>query len=349
MTSKGIIGLTNRGNTCYLNTSIQILSNVPLLTQYFLSNDEYLEDINNNFNNCNKNKKRNEIKIAEEYAKLIKALWTSNTPIEPRSFHELIQKVDTKFSGFDQHDAQEVLSLILDNLHEGLKYDVEVKYDGQAENLLDEIMIESINNWKNNLQNKYSIVGELFFGQFINKIISLDQYNKNQLVSKTFELFSMLNIPIYGETLHDSLQKYFEKEVLETKYFDEKNNKHIDAYKQIKMMKVPKYLIIVLKRYKNTINGNSAKVNNLITFPIDNLDLSIYSEGYESIECSAKLISVSYHKGNVLNGGHYYAICRNKNDKWYKFNDNNVNEFDLNMNKNSFFKDAYILIYEKTE
>ena len=43
----------------------------------------------------------------QEYAKLIKALWTSNTPIEPRSFHELIQRVDSKFSGFDQHDAQE--------------------------------------------------------------------------------------------------------------------------------------------------------------------------------------------------------------------------------------------------
>jgi len=347
MERKGIIGLTNRGNTCYLNTSIQILNNISSLTEYFLLNDDYLEDINNNLNNSNK--KKNEIKIAEEYAKLIKALWTSKTSIEPKSFHELIQKVDSKFNGFEQQDAQEVLSLILDNLHEGLKYDVEIMYDGQTKNSLDVIMVESINNWKDNLQNKYSIIAELFFGQFINKIISLDKNTKNQLVSKTFELFSMLNIPIYGETLHDSLQKYFEKEVLETKYFDEKNNKYIDAYKQIKLMKVPQYLIIVLKRYKNIISGGSVKVNNLITFPIDNLDLSLYSEGYESLECSAKLISVSYHKGNILNGGHYYAICRNKNDNWYKFNDNTVSEFDLNMNKTNFFKDAYILIYEKIE
>jgi ubiquitin C-terminal hydrolase len=36
--NKGIIGLKNRGNTCYLNTSIQCLSHLKSLTEYFLNN-----------------------------------------------------------------------------------------------------------------------------------------------------------------------------------------------------------------------------------------------------------------------------------------------------------------------
>ena len=45
---KGIIGLQNRGNTCYLNAAVKCLSNIPPLTEYFLSNS-YIIDLNNRF------------------------------------------------------------------------------------------------------------------------------------------------------------------------------------------------------------------------------------------------------------------------------------------------------------
>lgn len=341
---KGIIGLKNRGNTCYLNTSIQCLNNLPLLTEYFLTNS-YMADMNNRCHEMD-GKKTNEIILSREYGKLIKAIWSSTTPIEPKTFHEIIQKFDTKFEGFEQQDSQELLAFILDYLHEGLKYDVEIAYSGVIENKVDKIVVESIKNWKNDLQNKYSVIAELFFGQFINKVMSCELSNKDELISKKFEMFNMLNIPIHGKTLYDSLSKYFEKETLESKYFDEKKNVHIDAYRQIKLMKVPRYLIIVLKRYKN--NGNLSKSNNSISFPIDNLDLTSYSEGYDSIDCNLKLISIGCHRG-ILNGGHYFSICRYKNDKWYKHDDDEVEEFDLDSNKNNLFRDGYILIYEKIE
>ena len=340
---KGLIGLQNRGNTCYLNTSIQCLSNLPLLTEYFLTNS-HISDLNNRFYEL-KGKKINEIILTKEYSKLIKALWSSNTSIEPKTFHEFIQKCDDRFDGYEQQDSQESLSLILDYLHEGLKYEVEINHVGNIENNLDEIMVESINNWKNNVQNRYSIIAELFFGQFVNKIISLEESNKNQLVSKKFEMFNILNIPIFGKTLYDSMSKYFEKEILESKFLDEKTNTYINAYKQMKLMRIPKYLIIVLKRYKST-NGSLLKSNNNISFPIEDLDISSYCEGYESMESELKLISVGCHRGG-LNGGHYFAICKHKNGNWYKYDDNEVNIFDIKKNKNNLFKDGYILIYEK--
>lgn len=342
---KGIVGLQNRGNTCYLNTSIQCLSHINPLTEFFVS-DKYTEDLNNRFQEL-KQKKINEIIFTKEYAKLVKVLWSSNTQIEPKTIHQLIQKYDDRFSGYDQQDAQESLALILDYLHEGLKYDVEINFSGSIETELDEIMVESIKNWKTTLKEKYSIIAQLFFGQFINKVMSLEESNKDQLVSKTFEMFNLLNVPIYGNTLYDSLAKFFEKEILESKYYDEKNKQYIDAYRQIKLMRVPKYCIIVLKRYKNQI-GNLFKSNSMITFPIDNLDLTPYSDGYDKIECTLNLVSVGCHSGS-LNGGHYYAICKHKNKKWYRYDDETVTEFNLNSDKNILFKDGYILIYEKNE
>jgi len=344
--NKGIIGLRNRGNTCYLNTSLQCLSHIPELTDYILNND-HVDDLNNRFQEL-KGKKMNEILLTKEYTKLIKAIWNSTSAIEPKTFHELIQRLDDRFKGFDQQDSQESLAFILDYLHEGLKYDVEINFNGIVENEVDEIMIESIKNWKLELKEKYSIIVELFFGQFINKVVSIEEdHTKNKIISKTFEAFNMLNIPIHGNTLYDSLSVYFGKEQLESKYFDENTNNYINAYRQIKLMKIPKFLILVLKRYTNQ-TGNLTKSNNIITFPLEDLDLRPYAEGYDKFDCSLDLICVGCHKG-ILNGGHYFSICKHRNSKWYKYDDESVSEFNMDNDKNNLFNNGYILIYQKKE
>ena len=341
------VGLVNRGNTCYLNTSIQCLFNLDKFKEYFTT-EEFQNDLKNRYEEM-KDKKMNEIMLSKEFGKLINVMLTTKSKyIEPKTLHLLIQKFDNRFIGFEQQDSQEALSLILDYLDEGLKYSVDINYSGIIENDIDKLVVESSKNWMEHMKNKYSIIVQLFFGQFMNKIVSLESTNKDSIVSKNFEIFNILNISIYGKTLYDSLAKYFEREILETKYLDEITNTYINTYKQIKITIVPKYLIIVLKRYKSNNSGNLFKSNNLISFPFDDLDLSSYCEGYDMFNCKLNLISIGCHEGG-LNSGHYYAICRDKKNNWYKYDDESVFDYPLEQNKYNLFKNGYILIYEKIE
>jgi ubiquitin carboxyl-terminal hydrolase 4/11/15 len=42
---RGVVGLRNLGNTCFMNSGLQCISHVTELTDYFLSN-KYVQDIN---------------------------------------------------------------------------------------------------------------------------------------------------------------------------------------------------------------------------------------------------------------------------------------------------------------
>lgn len=110
----GIVGLNNLGNTCFMNSSLQCLSNTPPLVNFFLTG-KFKDDLNRS------NPLGMKGELAEEYCSLLKELWSgAQRATYPRNFKYKLEHFAPQFSGYQQHDSQELLGFLLDGLHEDL-------------------------------------------------------------------------------------------------------------------------------------------------------------------------------------------------------------------------------------
>ena len=67
------------------------------------------------------------------------------------------------------------------------------------------------------------------------------------------------------------------------------------------------------------------KINKLVKIPLT-LDLTNYCIANSQVK-KYELYAIANHSGG-LNGGHYYAYCKNADGNWYKFNDSIVTRLD---------------------
>ncbi|XP_015222450.2 ubiquitin carboxyl-terminal hydrolase 20 isoform X1 [Lepisosteus oculatus] len=107
---RGLTGMKNIGNSCYMNAALQALSNCPPLTQFFLECGGLVRT----------DKKP---ALCKSYQKLISELWHKKRPsyVVPTSLSHGIKLVNPMFRGYAQQDTQEFLRCLMDQLHEELK------------------------------------------------------------------------------------------------------------------------------------------------------------------------------------------------------------------------------------
>jgi ubiquitin C-terminal hydrolase len=183
----GLVGLKNLGNTCFMNSALQCLSNCEELTKYFLLR-KFNEEINK------KNKYGSGGQIAKAYYELIKELWNGSSPyLSPWDFRQIFVGFVKQFAGFSQHDSHEMLAFMLDALHEDLNRVKEKPYFELKERMAGETEEQASKRWwHSHLSRENSIIVDLFHGQY-KSVITCPDCEK---ISITYDPFMYLGLPI---------------------------------------------------------------------------------------------------------------------------------------------------------
>ncbi|XP_019777430.1 ubiquitin carboxyl-terminal hydrolase 31 isoform X3 [Tursiops truncatus] len=128
----GVAGLRNHGNTCFMNATLQCLSNTELFAEY-LALGQYRAGRPEPSPDPEQPAGRGaqgQGEVTEQLAHLVRALWTLEyTPQHSRDFKSIVSKNALQYRGNSQHDAQEFLLWLLDRVHEDLNH--AVKQSGQ--------------------------------------------------------------------------------------------------------------------------------------------------------------------------------------------------------------------------
>lgn len=332
---KGLTGLANLGNSCYINSCMQVVSHTYELNK-LLKDDKFVEKLNECPDSI----------ILVEWNKLKNLMWSENCTVAPYGFFRSIQEISVKknmnvFGGFSQNDMPEFLGFIIDCFHTAINREVDMSINGSVINDTDKLAKACFEMIKNMHSKSYSEILELFYGVHVSLLTSIE---KNEILALTPEPFSILSLPIPNKaniTLFDCLDFYclFEKLEGDNAWYNEKTKEKQDVNKGIVFWSLPNILIIDLKRFTNF----NKKISNNIDIPINDVDFSKYVKGYNKETYIYDLYGVCNHIGNCF-GGHYTSYVKNANNKWYEFNDTSVNEIS---ESNIISEKSYCLFYRK--
>jgi|LauGreDrversion4_2_1035121.scaffolds.fasta_scaffold01797_7 ubiquitin carboxyl-terminal hydrolase 8 len=318
---KGLSGLANLGNTCFLNSCMQVLSHTYELNN-FLDQETYKKKLKNKHDSA----------LLIEWDELRKLMWSENCVVSPSKFVKTVQKLaqikDRElFTGFSQNDLPEFLIFVIDCFHNALSREVRMTIQGTVQNDLDKTALICLERIKQMYSNDYSEIWNIFYGIHVSQLVSIETGNVMRINP---EPYFMIDLPIptnnKSPTLIDCFNLYVEGEIMDgdNAVFNEATGKKEAVKKNIMFWSLPTILVIDIKRF----NASNQKNQMLIDFPLENLNLSDYVIGYNKDSYVYDLYGVCNHGGSV-HGGHYTSFVKNANGQWYHYNDTSVSKVSL--------------------
>jgi len=334
---RGILGLANLGNTCYMNATIQALRHCPEWTLYCTQN-RVQEHITDPKKSCSV--------MTLAYQDLLKSIWGGTGPgyVRPLDFYSKLSDsvrgtIYDDFMRRTPQDAHEFLVWLLDQMYMGTQKEVNIAVRNEAS--LAPMTLQAVKGWKAAFEKQYSPLTDLVFGMY--RI----QYECKgcAAVHTRWETFNTLKVSLAQKedgspmTLEEMIEHEFRDEEIEGYHCDACKEKPT-AIRRVTIWRLPKILIVTLKRFTPMGTRDNRPLNydgHALT-----LGSSFAPESHEQSKThSYKLFSTVDHHGHHM-GGHYPAQTYNPVWKvWHLYDDETAHSIE----KPRFGPSTYIMMF----
>ena len=320
---EGAIRLSNLGNTCFMNSSLQCLGHLPS----FVSGIKSI--------NMDLFKEKN---LITALADLFKQMENKDEGYKSQKILKdiisLMSTINNKYSQYKQQDANEFISILLFHINRQLR-SLNISFDNKYINKKSDsqefkIMMQRFFTGK-------SFIESLFYGK-IKKVI---QCPRGHDIKTIFQIFTILELSFIEEKSPKDLKKML-KAYQDNQYYDDEiicpicQNKSYKRCRQLTLIyDIPKYFIV-------HFNKNEKKEYQRIKYDLELLFSEITC--HTDIHIKYKLVGVVKFSGKK-GFGHYKAVCYNRFDRnYYKFSDS---YFEAVSQKDLICDNANILFYER--
>jgi len=179
--------------------------------------------------------------------------------------------------------------------------------------------------------------------------VNRSKYFNDRIAEKVLLDQSSAIVPETGGkeiSLTECLRLFTTTEEQLTTWYCTECKEHHESFTKFDIWSAPKLLVFQLKRFITVNTCWRERLDNLIDFPVDNLDLTEFVIGPKPHPPIYDLYAVENHFGSI-GGGHCTAYARHRDDnQWYKYDDSSVSPA---YPSEIVSRAAYVLFYKRKD
>ncbi|XP_061348658.1 ubiquitin carboxyl-terminal hydrolase 25 [Gastrolobium bilobum] len=314
------LGLRNLGNSCYLNSVLQCLTYTPPLANFCLR-FQHSSLCDSSASSC-------PFCILEK--QIARSLRVDLPHDAPSKIQSCLRIFAEHFRCGRQEDAHEFLRYVIDACHNTCLRLKKLRRKDTA-----------IGTSASGAAGGSTVVKEIFGGALQSQVKCLCcGYESN----KVDEIMDISLDVFHSNSLRDSMQKFFQPEVLDgnNKYKCDNCKKLVPAKKQMSILQAPNVLVIQLKRFEGILG---VKIDKAVAFEEVLVLSSFMAKASQDPQPEYKLFGTIVHSGYSPESGHYYSYIKDAMGRWYCCDDSCVTVATL---QEVLSEKVYILFFSRT-